>query len=121
MLSQKFSRDKRLVTAADYRRVFSKPQKSADTYFTVLARPGRFGNDVSRLGLAIAKKQLRKATERNRIKRLARETFRRRNASMNAIDFVVLVRATARQASNRVLFESLNRHFQRLTEICNRR
>ena len=115
-MSQKFPRDKRLVTAADYRRVFSNPRKSADAFFTVLARARSEDDGGPRLGLAIAKKQLRKATERNRIKRLARESFRCHADLNRAVDFVVLTRSAAGHTSNSTLHESLNRHFRRLAE-----
>jgi ribonuclease P protein component len=117
-LSQQFPRDKRLVTAADYRRVFSDPKKSADAFFTVLARARQADAGGPRLGLAIAKKQLRNATDRNRVKRLARENFRCNETLVDGIDFVVLTRASARQASNRTLNDSLSRHFRRLAKIC---
>ncbi|WP_036378885.1 ribonuclease P protein component, partial [Moraxella catarrhalis] len=47
----------------------------------------------ARLGLAITKKKLKKAVDRNRLKRLCRENFRHRQASWVAIDVVVIVKA----------------------------
>ena len=113
-MSQAFTRDRRLLSAADYRRVFDKPRKSADAFFTVLARTGPSQPGLSRLGLAIAKKQLRRAVDRNRIKRLAREVFRQQVAGDVAMDFVVLTRASVRHRSNAELAVSLQQHFQKL-------
>lgn len=119
-MSQTFRREKRLLTAAQYRRVFSEPVKSADTWFTVLAVPRTDDTTLSRLGLAIAKKQLRRAVDRNRIKRLAREIFRQHPASLAGIDFVVLTRTAVRDQSNQRLRTSLQRHFQQLLDRCRR-
>jgi len=117
-LSHSFPRDRRLLTAADYRRVFAKPLKSADACFTVLASPASL--PVSRLGLAIAKKQLKHAVERNRIKRLVREYFRCHVAADLACDFVVLTRGVVRHKSNRELLLSLQKHFESLIVRCAR-
>ena len=45
----------RLLKAAEFNRVFNKARRSADQYFTVLARPN--DKDLPRLGLAISKKK----------------------------------------------------------------
>ena len=113
-LSQSFPRERRLLGPADFRRVFNEPSKSSDALFTVLARAHPDRGRLSRLGLAIAKKQLRRAVDRNRVKRLAREYFRLQVPPGCGLDFVVMVRAAARQRSNRELNESLQIHFQRL-------
>jgi ribonuclease P protein component len=100
--------------AADFRRVFADPKRSSDRYFTVLAARRAAGGD-SRLGLAIAKKHIRPAAGRNRLKRLARETFRLRRHALAAADYVVLARPAAAGADNATLVASLERHFARLS------
>ena len=92
--------------------MFARPQRSADAYFTVLAV--QRDRDPARLGLAIAKKQIRLATERNRLKRLVRETFREHRAQLVGLDLVVMAHRTAAEADKRRLRSSLQRHFQRL-------
>ena len=72
-----------------------------------------------RLGLAVSKKACSGAVKRNRIKRIIRESFRRRmggEMSGKTMDFVVLPTAQAKHLSNRELDISLKRHWQRL--IC---
>ena len=68
----------------------------------------------ARLGLAIAKKQVRLATQRNRLKRLVRETFREHRAELAGLDLVVMARAGAAAADNRRLRRSLQSHFHQL-------
>ena len=47
------------------------------------------------MGLAIAKKQLRPAIARNRVKRMAREAFRHQQRMLEGLDIVVLCRSGA--------------------------
>ena len=44
---------------------------------------------VPRLGLVIGKKQLKRAVDRNRVKRIVREQFRRQRVMLPAYDLVV--------------------------------
>lgn len=74
------------------------------------------GTQHSRLGLAIAKKQARRAVDRNRLKRIVRETFREEQSRLANLDLVVMVRATAVTTDHHQLMESLLGHFDRLTE-----
>lgn len=52
-----------------------------------------------RLGLAIAKRQIHRAHERNRIKRHARELFRENQGRLPGIDMVILAKAGADRLS----------------------
>ncbi|MFV2061014.1 MAG: ribonuclease P protein component, partial [Gammaproteobacteria bacterium] len=72
--SERFTRSSRLTDAAEYAYVFAQACKQSNKHFTLLSRQN--DREVARLGLAIAKKQLRLAVSRNRIKRLIRESFR---------------------------------------------
>ena len=106
----RFRKDKRLLSAAAYGRVFKKATRSRDKWFTVLCRENEGG--PGRLGLAIAKKHCREATQRNRIKRLVRESFRHHQAALENLDIVVLNQPAARDGSNEQLLASLDRHWQ---------
>ena len=87
----KFSRQSRLLKAAEFKSVFQQPIRSGDESFRILARVN--GIQHHRLGMAIAKKACAKAVGRNRIKRVIRESFRHVMADQtpeNALDIVVL-------------------------------
>jgi len=107
----RFTKDNRLLDAAAYGRVFQKATRSRDKLFTVLCRQGE--NGTARLGLAISKKHCRRATARNRIKRLIRESFRQQQAELAGLDIVVMNQPAAANASNRQVFDSLESHWQR--------
>ncbi len=79
----------------------------------MLARPDE-KQDLARLGLAVAKKHVRRAVDRNRIKRLVRESFRQHQPQLKGLDLVVLVKPGIHKADNPALFSSLETHWQRL-------
>jgi ribonuclease P protein component len=107
-----FSPGRRLHTAAEFGRVFAEPARSSDRYFTVLGRPS--GRAAARLGLTISRRVAKRAVDRNKLKRLARESFR--HQALPPWDFVVLARSGADRADRRALRESLDRHFANLTK-----
>lgn len=85
-----FTRQRRLLNKAEYKRVFDNAVKLSTPVFTILFYQNQL--EYSRLGLAIAKKQLPKAVQRNRIKRLVRENFRLHMHTFEGYDFVVMAR-----------------------------
>ena len=110
---QSFPRARRLTRPAQFGRVFNRSQRSSDQYFTVLANDN--DGHHARLGLAISKRAAKKAVQRNRLKRLVRDVFRRQQA-LPAQDFVVMAGRAAAGASNPQLRASLDRHFRRLAD-----
>ncbi|MDJ0748061.1 MAG: ribonuclease P protein component [Woeseiaceae bacterium] len=112
--SNRFTRDNRLLDAAAFGRVFDKASRSRDKLFTVLARTNEY--DTARLGLAISKKHCRRATARNRIKRIVRESFREQQAKLRGIDVVVINQPAATTASNDEIRGSLDKHWQRCSK-----
>jgi len=67
----------------------------------------------ARLGLAVAKRLARRAVDRNRIRRIARETFRLRRPMLLRNDFVLLVKPPAIQADVRTLKLALEQLWSR--------
>ena len=105
-----FPRPNRLTQAADFERVFKLAQRSGDKLFTVLY----CRNDLKypRLGLAIAKKRVRLAVGRNRLKRIIRESFRSVKSQLLGVDIVIMARDPSGSAVNSELFKSLEQHWQ---------
>lgn len=86
-----FGREKRLLTARDYRAVFGHTRhKVAHPNLLLLACPN--GLSHPRLGLVIAKKNVRRAVDRNRVKRVVRNTFRLNQPMLDSVDIIFLAR-----------------------------
>ncbi|MEJ2141927.1 MAG: ribonuclease P protein component [Gammaproteobacteria bacterium] len=116
MKSGHFARHQRLLKAAEFKHVFARPVRQSNNTMTLLARENKLNH--ARLGLAISKKQLRRAVDRNRIKRLVRESFRQHQDLLAGLDCVVMVRSAVSTLSNSVIFETLDNHWNRLAEKC---
>ena len=106
----------RLLKPAEFSRVFKKAIRSSDRMLTILAAPNDLG--YPRLGLAIAKKHAKRAVDRNRIKRIIRESFRHNQDNLPAIDLVVMAKPQTKSAMNPELFASLEHHWARMIKQC---
>ena len=116
MKSGLFARHQRLLKPADFKHVFARPVRLSNHNVTILARENKLNH--ARLGLAISKKQLRRAVDRNRIKRLVRESFRQQQEQLAGFDCVVMVRSSVTTLSNSAIFETLDKHWKSLAEKC---
>lgn len=91
MTTTRFGKTSRLLNAKDFTQVFDNARLKVSTAeLLFLARPNQLPH--ARLGLVIAKKHVRKAVARNRVKRIVRESFRLRQADLAGLDIVVLAR-----------------------------
>lgn len=114
--SQTLPRRCRLTRPAEFSRVFRGSTRSSDSLFTVLARGNTSGE--ARLGMAISRKASGNAVERNRIKRVIRESFRMTRIGLPGVDLVVMSRTGARVADNSRLRHSLEGHWRRILGKC---
>ena len=107
----------RLSKPDQYRRVFDSPEyKVSSSAFLLLATSG--ATHSSRLGIVVAKKNIRLAVRRNHIKRLVREHFRQHPFD-EAIDLVVLARSGADQLDNPGLWQDLDKLWRALGQKVN--
>ena len=109
----RFSRSKRLLNAADYSRVFEDAQvRASHPHLLLLARPNQ--REIHRIGLVIAKKNVKLAVERNRIKRVAREFFRQINSDAPFLDVVLLARRDIGRLENNELSSILQQQWLKM-------
>ncbi|MDH3878895.1 MAG: ribonuclease P protein component [Desulfobacterales bacterium] len=108
-----FGKAKRLLNAKDFSRVFDGSDARASHKHVLLLAKINNG-PRHRLGLVIAKKNVRLAVQRNRIKRLAREFFRTLPDSEPPMDVVLLARRGMGQLDNAELFTILQQQWQKL-------
>jgi len=108
-----FLRGSRLLNAGDYRTVFNGAKvKVSDKHLLILACPNQLSRP--RVGLVIAKKHVRLANQRNRIKRLIRESFRLQQHELPDLDIVVLARPGLGTLDNPALQQLLRDSWKRL-------
>jgi len=122
-----FNKSLRLLTSSDFQAVFDDaPFRASHKHFLILARPSaaylNSGSQAQlsctplppRLGLVIAKKNIRLAVQRNRLKRLIRETFRLKQEELAGLDIIVLARRGMDEQDNQQLIKQLNQQWQRI-------
>jgi len=112
-LSLGFPQDLKLLTAENYQFVFSKAERFGNYSFTVLARVNDQGH--ARLGLAISKKCAKRAVDRNRIKRLFRESFRINQHKLPSVDIIAMCKPSAIKLTNQEMHSQIEKqwHFMR--------
>lgn len=113
----KFPRELRLLTPSQFSFVFANAIPCGSQYFTFLARFNET-NEHPRLGITIAKKKVRKAVQRNRVKRIIRESFRQHAYSLHNVDIIVLAKAGCDTLTNDELHKVVQQNWKRLKKKC---
>lgn len=112
MLSYTFSRELRLLTPREFDSVFQNPFRVASPLFTLLCKPNQLGHP--RIGLTVAKKRAKLATQRNRIKRCARDNFRLHQHQLPPVDIVLMVKGDISNTDNAELHQQLERLWSKI-------
>jgi len=100
----------------DFEAVHARGRRLGNGFFAVTARFN--DQDHPRLGLAVASKTAGGSVERNRIRRIIRESFRLRQHEFPALDIVVSARTRARGATNRDLRVSIDELLSKVIAQC---
>ena len=88
-VNQCFARRYRLTKTDEFSSVFGFRKAIRGKLLMLHHQPRPEGQTEARLGLVVGKKQLKRAVDRNRVKRIVREQFRLRRANLPAVDLVV--------------------------------
>ena len=110
------SQERRLRRKREFDAVYAHGRRFGNGYFGVTAHVNVQG--WPRLGLAVAVKTAGNAVERNRIRRVIRESFRLHQHEIPALDLVVSARARARGAVNVELRAQLEPLWQEVRVKC---
>lgn len=112
----RFSKRSRLINAHQYGRVFARGRRLGERQFLAIAAANNL--PVARLGLAVSRKTAHRAVDRNRLKRLVRESFRHHQEELEGLDVVVIARHGAKALDNASITTILDRLWQRVSKAC---
>ncbi len=96
----------------EFQRVFKQGRKQRGALFTLFCCAN--GKTNARLGLAIAKRHVPSAVNRNRIRRIIRESFRYHQSQLYGNDVVVIMQRQLPEVCNATLQEELQQQWQKL-------
>lgn len=108
-----FPREHRLLSPADFKRVLDAPTlRATQPQFVLLAIDN--GLETARIGFVLPKRRIRHAVARNRVKRIMRESFRRRQPALRGLDIVVMARDGLAALDAAALRAAIDRQFDYL-------
>lgn len=111
-----FPVDVRLRRPDEYKRTLTSGKRVHHERLMAIVAPTQ--NATPRLGLAIAKRQTRLAHERNRVKRIARDYFRRHQSQWPSFDCVIMAKAGIENVSNPELQVMMKQLFDKVAARC---
>lgn len=115
MSGARFPHAARIVKPADFLRLRKTGQRVGTPYFNVQASAGEATS--ARLGLAVSRRVSTDAVRRNRIKRIARESFRRVRSELPVLDILLIARESADAHDNATLRADLDALWRRLATL----
>lgn len=115
-----FGKQRRLLNSKQFSAVFEATElRSSSKELLILAKKNQLGH--ARLGFVIAKKHVKLAVDRNRIKRVIRESFLLQQDQLDALDFVVLARSSVLSLSASELRLRMDHRWSKLKHVKPRR
>ncbi|UFH49369.1 ribonuclease P protein component [Pseudomonas sp. KNUC1026] len=115
-MSQDFSRGKRLLVPGQFKAVFDSPTgKVPGKNLLILARDNAL--DHPRLGFVIGKKSVKLSVQRNRLKRVIRESFRQHQHQLAGWDVVIVARKGLADTENPELHQHFGKLWKRLARL----
>jgi ribonuclease P protein component len=101
----RFPRAARMRKPGDFARLRQSSRRIGSRYFSAEYRLTE--DTAPRLGLAVSRRASKLAVQRNRLKRLVRESFRRNRAALAPLDILVIARSAAVQVAGADLLTDL--------------
>ena len=92
-MEQTFARRYRLTKTDEFSSVFGFRRAIRGKLLMLHYQPRPDGLNGARLGVVVGKKLLKRAVDRNRVKRIVREQFRRERPNLPACDLIVRLAA----------------------------
>lgn len=108
-------RESRIRRASDFAAMRDASGRLGGRCFSVRYRANELGH--ARLGLAISKRVSKRAVDRNRIKRLVRESFRRVRHDLPPVDLLLMAREQAVDLPGHALLAELDTLWKRIRPL----
>ena len=115
MVAAGLPREARICRAGDFAALRQASGRFGGRCFSVRYRLN--GLDHARLGLAISKRVSKRAVDRNRLKRLVRESFRRVRQQLPPVDLMVMAREQALSLPGATLLAELDALWRKLPPL----
>lgn len=117
MYRKTLNKNQKLLTKNDYDNVFAKAKCIRGEFFTLLVRQNDLGH--SRIGSLIAKKKVKQAVARNKIRRFVKESFRLRQDEFNnlGLDIVFLLKKRPACGNLNLLFTELTKQWKKFNQF----
>lgn len=117
-MSYKFPRTNRLTSKHDFQSVFASANKVSHRALLALFHPNQ--KPHARLGIITPKQHLKLAVERNRMRRMIRESFRQHKEALKGLDIIVLIRSKCTpldEHAKHALREEINHLWQKIKTV----
>lgn len=109
----RFSRTSRLAKAGiDH--VFAKPIKLTRHPFVAFYRSNT--QPFARLGIVVSKSAIKHATDRNRVRRYIRESFRQHQETLKGFDIIIMVRSECNALDRKVIRDKIDHLWRALNQ-----
>lgn len=105
----------RLLKPADFSALRGASRRVGASHF--VAEVGNTVQSCCRLGQAVSRRVSKRAVDRNRIKRVVRESYRHARSGLPARDILLIARSSAVAQSNLALREDLARLWGKLAAL----
>jgi ribonuclease P protein component len=120
-VNQSFARRYRLTKTDEFSSVFGFRRAIRGKLLMLHYQPRPAGNTEARLGLVVGKKLLKRAVDRNTVKRIVREQFRHCRAGLPAVDLVVRLAAKPAPLDRKLLADDFLALLEKLQRPRNKR
>lgn len=100
-----FPKSLRLLSPADYKQVFRNAKRFSNNKITLYVTPNNKSHP--RVGFVITKKKIKHSVDRNKLKRICRESFRLQQQTLPSVDIVVMPRTKLDQVDGKEIHNSL--------------
>ena len=108
-----FSKQQKILKSSEFKKVYGKSSKIHSKYFLLLYVPEV---EHARLGITVSKKCSKRAVDRNRLKRVVRESFRLHANQLPNADSVIIAKKQAVRVDNTALFSDLDHLWVKLVD-----